>query len=203
MTSTRLTNDIRESLTNDILKHRFTADVDSIIEAQCKFAAKVYGDLFDGKTQAVMYGLPEGWLPNATDIGVQFGYVGGTHQFARLYFGGYLTGILGRLQSKPTSTTTTTKRVLSSKAHGCAKVYDPSHPLAIEFGRLKNRTKEVKEAADTAERSIKTTLNAVSTINRLVETWPEVDQFARKYDTGKPSLPALPTDHLNQLLRLA
>ena len=29
------------------------------------------------------------------------------------------------------------------------------------------------------------------------------DQFARKYDTGKPSLPALPTDHLNQLLRLA
>lgn len=202
MTSTRLTNDIRESLTNDILKHRFTADVDAIIEAQQAFAAKVYGDLFDGKTQAVIYGLPDGWFPDATDIGVQFGYAGGTNQFVRLYFGGYLTGILGRLQSKPTSTTTTTKRVLASKAHGCAKLYDPSHTLSIEYGRLKNRTAELKEAATVAERSIKTALSEVSTIKRLVDTWPEVAAFASKYDTEKPQLPSLPTDHLNELLRL-
>lgn len=201
MTSTRLTTDIRELLTRDILSHRFTADVDNLIAAQVTFADKVYHDLFDAKTELQMLALPEGWLHNATDIGVQFGYVGGPHNFTRLYFNGYVTGKLSRLQSK-SDEPKITKRVLASKIHGCAKVYDPSHRLAIEFDKIRHRTKSLRDAVETAERSVTTALNAVTTIKRLVETWPEVAEFAKKYDTEKPPLPALPTDHLNELLRL-
>lgn len=202
MTTTRLTTDIRDSLTLDILRHRFAADVDALIAVQVEFAEKVYNDLFDQTTIARMQSLPDGWLPRVHDIGAQFDYVGGANCYTRLWFSGYLTGILGRIAIKPVKTDLTKKLVTDSKASGCAKVYDPSHKLAIEFDRIRHRTKELKDAAETAERSIMIALNAVSTIKRLVETWPEIDQFARKYETGPAQMPALPTDHLNQLLRL-
>jgi hypothetical protein len=201
-TSTRLTTDIRDRLTNDILRHRFTADVDALIAVQVEFAEKVYNDLFDQTTIARMQALPDGWLPRSHDIGVQFGYTGGPHTFVRLWFGGYVRNKMNELRTKPDDTSRVTKLVTDSKSRGCAKVYDPSHKLAIEFERIRRRTRELKDAIMTAEKSIETALNAVTTTKRLVETWPEVEQFARKYETGPAQLPALPTDHLNQLLRL-
>lgn len=201
MTSTRLTTDIRNRLTNDILRHRFAADVDALIVAQGEFALKVYNDIFSANKQEAMNSLPEGWLPESHDIGAQFGYSDGGGRFARLWFSGYLTGILGRLQTRQDDGRIT-KRVLASKSHGAAKVYDPSHPLAIEFGRLRNRTKDLKSAATEAEQSVTVALNKVTTISRLIEIWPEVETFARKYEVGAPSLPALPTNTLNEMLRL-
>lgn len=202
MTSTRLTTDIREKLTLDVLRHRFAADVDALIAMQVQFAEKVYNDLFDQTTIARMQALPEGWLPRSHDIGVQFGYVGGPHRFTRLWFGGYLRGRLDYIRTKSSDTSKVTKLVLDSKARGCAKVYDTSHKLAIEYERIRNRTNDLKGAVETAEKSIMTALNAVTTIKRLVETWPEIEPFTKKYETGPAQLPALPTDHLNQLLRL-
>jgi hypothetical protein len=200
MTSTRLTNDIRESLTRDIMRHRFTADVDDLLATQAAFAMRVYDDLFNADMRTAMSALPDGWLNDSDDIGVQFGYVGGSNVYTRLWFSGYLTGSLGQLQTK--RDTKKTMRVPASKAHGCVKVYDPSHPLSKDFDRIRIRTKSLRENVDTAKRSVETALNAVTTIKRLVETWPEVAEFAKKYDTEKPQLPALPTEHLNQLLRL-
>jgi len=200
MTSTRLTNDIRESLTRDIMRHRFTADVDILLEVQAAFAKRVYDDLFNADMQTAMSALPDGWLPNANYIGVQFGYSDGSNRFTQLHFNGHLYGPLGQLQTK--RDTEKTMRVPASKAHGCVKVYDPSHPLSKDFDRIRIRTKSLRETVDTAKRSVETALNAVTTIKRLVETWPEFAEFAKKYDTEKPQLPALPTEHLNQLLRL-
>lgn len=194
---TRLTNDIREAITNDILKHRFTDDLDKLREQRAAFALKVYNDIFPTKTQEHMETLPDGWLPRSNNIGVQFGY---GHNFTRLSFNGsFDSGILVRLSTKIDNVF---KRILASKEHGCAKSYDPQHPLTQAADRLNYKRKDLADQIDVAKKSIETALSKVSSIGRLIETWPEVAQFVNKHETGKPQLPSLPTDHLNELLRL-
>lgn len=194
---TRLTNDIREAITIDILKHRYAVDVDKLREQRAVFAVKVYDDIFPTKTQEHMESLPDGWLPRRSDIGVQFGF---GHNFTRLQFNGsFGNGIFVRLSTK---TDDVFKRILASKEHGCAKNYDPTHPLAQAYDRLNYNLNDLASQVDIAKKSIEAALSKVSSIGRLIETWPEVAQFANKHETGKPQLPALPTDHLNELLRL-
>lgn len=199
--STRLTNDIRERVGLDVLVHRFRPDVDALLHDQSAFALRVYDDLFDVKTQAAMHALPEGWLPAAESIGAQFGYHGGNGRFVRLYFSGYVYGDLSRVRDK-SDNAIVVRRVPASKEHGCAKVYDSSHKLSIEFDRIRDRTKKIRENIATAKQSVTAALAAVTTVKRLIETWPEIAPFASKYETEKPQLPALPTHQLNSILDL-
>lgn len=195
---TRLTNDIRQALTTDILKHRFTADVDKLLSDQAEFARRVYEDIFDQSTRDRMNGLPEGWLSTRSSIAVQMG------AYTNLHFDGYIrSGDVSRLKTRPKERVNPTElRMPANKCGGCAKQYDPSTLLYRQHEKLEHREKELIGDVDTAKRSIIVALNAVSTVKRLIETWPEIDQFAKKYNTDKPNLPAVPTNHLNDLLRL-
>jgi len=198
---TRLTNDIRERLTRDILRHRFADDADKLRADQAAFAIKVYDDLYDRHTQSRMADLPAGWLRQTARIGARFGYDG--YSYTYVYFDGYLKSEVERVSTpRDRDRPTTTMLVQDRHSDGCAKVYDPSHQLSKEFDRLKQRESQLEADITMAKKSIETALSKVSSISRLVETWPEVAQFANKYDSGKPQLPALPTDHLNELLRL-
>ena len=192
--STRLTVSIREAITRAALSHLFADEVKALIDAKAEFAASVHEDLYKKSDRQKMDELPDGWLVNAENIGVQFGTV-----FSRVYFNGYTYGVLIKATKYKREDR---KRVLAKHSSGCAKVYDATHKLSIKHADLDGRERDLRQAYEAAERQIKAALGEVTTIKRLIETWPEIAPFAEKYETEKPSLPALPTQHLNKILDL-
>jgi len=192
--STRLTISIREEISKAALAHRFADDVKALIDAKAEFAAAVYADLYSKADRQRMDELPDGWLENAENIGVQFG-----GKYTRIYFNGYTYGQIIKATDYKREDR---RRILDKHSRGAAKVYEPSHKLCIEHDKIDQRERGLREAYDTAERHLKSALAAVSTVKRLIETWPEIAPFATKFETEKPSLPALPTQHLNKILDL-
>lgn len=192
--STRLNIDNRNAIIRDALAHRFSADVKSLIDERATFASAVYDDICKKADRLKMAELPEGWLIETDNIAVQFG-----GDFVRVNFAGKLYGDLVRATDYSRDDK---RRVLAKHANGCAKIYDATHKLASEHQRLRSKETDIKNAYKTASQSMMTALNRVSTVKKLIETWPEIAPFASRHDTGKPSLPALPTEQLNKLLDL-
>ena len=192
--STRLTNDIREAITKAALAHRFADDVKALIDAKAEFATSVWEDLYKKADRQKMAELPEGWLPEPEHIAVQFG-----QGFARVYFNGYTYGQIAQATDYRREDT---KRVMSKHKGGCAKVYEASHPLSTKHAEIEAKERDLREAYELAKRQTGAALSSVTTIKRLIETWPEIAPFAERYETEKPSLPALPTQQLNKILDL-
>lgn len=196
--SQRLTNDIREMIVVDVLIHRFRADADAFRADQAALANRVYEDIFDAKTREKMAAVPDGWLPKTTNVGVQFG---GANRYEQMYFDGHISGNIRKVATK--SDAPETFRLIPYNRHRvCAAVYEASHPLSIAHAKLEQRKATLDDQIETAKRSIEAALAAVTTVKRLIETWPEVAPFASKFDGEKPQLPALPTQHLNSILDL-
>ena len=192
--STRLNIDNRNAIIKDALTHRFNDEIKELVDMRAAFASAVYDDICKKADRQKMAELPEGWVPETDNIAVQFG-----SDFTRIYFDGHLYGDLARAT---TYKRTDKRRVLAKHSSGCAKAYDATHKLASENSRLKAKEQDLKNAYKEASRSMMTALNAVTTVKRLIETWPEIAPFASKHETGKPALPALPTGQLNKLLDL-
>ncbi|TAA49789.1 Nmad5 family putative nucleotide modification protein [Shinella sp. JR1-6] len=192
--SARLTKHIREAITKAALAHRFCDEVKSLIDAKADFGRAVYDDLYKKEDRQKMADLPAGWLPENDSFGIQFGA-----SFSRVYFSGYTYGPLMRATDYKRSDKF---RILSKHASGCAKVYDATHKLSATHEGLRSREADLKSAYDAAERQMTAALNAVTTVKRLIETWPEIAPFATKYETEAPYLPAIPTGQLNKILDL-
>jgi len=199
--ATRLTKDIRDSILTEVLRHRFQDRIEVLIADRAYFAEKVYNDIYRKADREKMEALPNGWLPNNTSIGVQFG--DGGHRYTTVLFDGAVYGEVGRVRAKTDKPRERVKRRVPYKhSHGCVKVYEPAHKLSVEHQKLEGRFDELKQDYETAKRQASAALASVSTINRLVEVWPEIEPFARKYDETPPKLPAVPTSELNKLLDL-
>ena len=192
--STRLTISIREEITKAALAHRFAEDVKALIDAKAEFAASVHADQYSKADRQRMDELPEGWLENAECVGVKFGT-----DYNRIYFNGYTYGQIAQATDYKREDR---KRLLAKHTHGCAKAYDAVHKLSSRHFELDGRERDLREAYKLAERQIKAALSEVTTIKRLIETWPEIAPFATKFENEKPTLPALPTQHLNKILDL-
>lgn len=192
--SARLTKQIREAITKAALTHRFRDEVNALIDAKADFGRAVYDDLYKKADRQKMAELPAGWLPENDGVGIQFGT-----SFSRVYFSGCVYGSIMRATDYKRSDNL---RLLSKHASGCAKVYDAVHKLSATHEGLRSREGDLKAAYDGAERQMTAALNAVTTVKRLIETWPEIAPFAAKYETEAPYLPALPTSQLNRILDL-
>lgn len=198
--STRLTNDLRESIATAVLRHRFTEPVDALIADRAAFADAVYSDIYRKADREKMEALPKGWLPECNRIGVQFGSTGRSYEIVN--FDGSFYGSLGSMRTKVKDAPSSDRRVQNRHAHGCAKVYDDQHKLSLRHEELGARQSALTAEYDAAKRQIKSALASVGTIKKLIEVWPEVAPFAMKFDEGPRNLPSLPTAKLNELLDL-
>lgn len=196
--STRLTNTTRDQITSAVLTHRFREPVDALIADRAAFAEEVYNDVYRKADREKMAALPKGWLPETNAIGVQFGDQSG---YVSLYFGGHFYGRLRSVRT-PGDEKQIERRAFSKNVHGCVKVYDADHRLAVKHTALDRRYTELKAEFEAAERQVKAALDSATTVNRLVEMWPEVEPFVRPLGTPSPKVPAIPTDQLNKLLDL-
>jgi hypothetical protein len=196
--STRLTNSIRERIATAVLTHRFREQVDALIADRAAFAEEVYNDVYRKSDREKMAAISKGWLPETTAINVQFGDSRG---YESLQFSGKIYGKLGSVKSKDDGKSIE-RRAFSKNVHGCVKVYDADHRIAKKHAEIHQRYEDLKADYEAAQRQVEAALNSATTINRLVEMWPEVEPFARSFDASPLKVPSIPTDQLNKLLDL-
>jgi hypothetical protein len=193
----KLTNYSREKIVRAVLQHRFAEAVAALVAERAAFAKAVYEDIYQLGDRRKMANLPKGWLPEVETIGVQFG---DGRSYHALSFSGAEYGSQAKMLAK--SIEGLSRRVIHSHSRGCAKVYEVTDHLSVTYRALKERSADLTKQIDDAERQTIAAINSASTVNRLIEIWPEVAPFAIKFDPAPVPLPVLPTKKLNALLDL-
>lgn len=201
MASVRLTNDLRETLLYKMLTHRFGEEIVQLVKDRAVFATKVYNDVYDETARRSMAKLPAGWLAEDRALKVKFG-----NDYSELHFDGrciYGDVLRCTPQKFRDAKSVVERRVAYNHHNGCAKVYSVREPLAIEFGQLRDRIKDIKAGIERAKGHTDPALKKFSTLQALVKEWPEIEPFAMPYIKSPPvPLPALPTQSLNELYKL-
>ncbi len=197
---TRLTNDIRNAIRQDLVEHRYGPVAKSIGDRLQEFAAKLYDKTYPPEQQELMASLPKGWLPEADHI--RFAYAG---QYHSVHFNGFSWGwsALGSLTKRGNPIT----RFVATEHDRNYNISLRDEDLTREFGQIHNDMRKLEETFSIAQRDLQTALSAFSTIEKLIEAWPEVEPFAKDYITApqkasKTLLPAVKISSLNAMLDL-
>lgn len=206
MTTARLTHNIRKALMKKLLTRAFQERAQALVERQCDFAGRVYDDALKPHLERIA-AIPEGWLQTDDDIKVSFGA-----DYAQLDFGSGLSYSIHQSLRSAGAKALTDKagnrieRRFPSKFRGkCVKVYEATHPLSEEFRNLLVEETALVAEIERAQRTTKANLGSVTTVKKLIDVWPEVEEFAKHYlDNGerKAVLPAIPRADLNAQLGL-
>ena len=205
MASTRLAVWMKEQIQARLLEHAFSIQVMDLIADQAVFARRVYDDVIPPSTQVRLEELPDGWVPQVNHVSVQFGDE--SRNVTQVDFSGRI-GVydaIARALSHGDSESVPHKgrRVPYRMKDGVVKVYEVGSKLQRDWEELTNRRVALTAKIKEAEKVIEGTLGSFTTVNALINGWPEVEPFAAKYRQQPPSqLPAVPRQHLNNLLDL-
>lgn len=91
----------------------------------------------------------------------------------------------------------------AQRAQEAVRVYDAKHPLTARYDAWKKAQDDLDAEKSKAKSSAEAVLNSVTTVKKLIEVWPEVEQFARPFAVESPSRAiALPIRELNARLGL-
>jgi hypothetical protein len=200
--SLRLTNDIREQISLAVLRHRFSAEVGTLMQQRAVLADDIYNDVYRKADRDRMESLPDGWLPTVLHASVQFGESGRSYQ--QIDFAGSFSGTLYKLRPNQSTkkSETPSRRVPKKHEYGCWKVYEASHKLAIRFDKVAATVSDLEERIRVCEKQIEQALNSVTTAAALVKAWPEVAPFVMAIIPEERKAVALPVAALNDMLKL-
>jgi hypothetical protein len=197
---TRLTNNIREAICQDVLAHRFKQPVLDLLATAKALGEDVYAFLYPSEVMEQMQALPPNFFRRNNRINV---YV--LSETIGVYFGPYISGLKG-YHSVASEQRTVPDRMIAERDY-------PSHSntLRLNPGLLK-RIEMLSQDKDRhnadyarAESQINAALGSVGSVKKLIEAWPEVAPFAAVWleeSTKKPQLPMIPVASLNALLDL-
>ena len=199
MASIRLNSIMRQNICRDLMVHRFRAELDAFIYRQASFAARVYGDVFSSEERQQMGALPDGWLPLAYYIGVQFG---GGSGYVQLQFNGRNHIPFPVLVLSSSDKEDRSCRFPTRSKGGCCKRYEQGHALTGKYEVLRGEGDILLKSIAEAKKEAEVALGSVSTVAALLRHWPEVASFAKDHCPVGDNLPALATQHLNAVFQL-
>jgi hypothetical protein len=179
----RLTVDIKNSILVAVLHHAFEKREKELIAQEHELAGLVYADVYKD-TFAKMNALPDGYLPERSDISVAFG---SKDSIAVLHMRG-----LYRCAKK-----------WHGWCDGVPKIYEHKHPLTLHYQRYAKAKDALKQERKDAERKANAVINSVTTVKRLLQVWPEAEKFIKPH-LGNSESRALtvPMIELNKALGL-
>lgn len=177
--SHRLTATARDRLREMMLEHRFKHERDELDARAARHADDVYKDIY-GRSAKKMADLPSGWLPEFSEISVQFG-----DSFTYVKF-------------------SEARRVQQRHRRAAAKIYAADHKLAVEHMAIQAARSDLYERERSASLKVSAALNRASTTKILVDIWPEASPFVDKLfaKSAPKNLPAIPVADLNKALDL-
>lgn len=182
MASQRLTNYVREAILKAALDRAFKAREEELKAEQRAFADAVYHDQYPPELLSKMKALPDGFLLTDDDFRVRFG----SNNWERVCWG--------------------ERRIIAKKHEGTAIIYDDDHALSLRFNELERKDEELCAEKTAAERNAKAVLNSVTTYNKLIEVWPEIEPLAAPFKQNEARATtfalSLPITQLNKALGL-
>ena len=176
----RLTKTMRHQIISNLIKHGFKERREVLENAERIFADTVYNDLYSDDVKAKMEAMPKGFLPSKNYLYCTFG-----DQFGKVSFG--------------------KERIIAYKHHcgNAAKVYESNSLIAQRFFRLSDHWDTLIKEEAQAESTTQGILESVSTVEKLLEAWPECRPFVEGIaPVPKPLPPALPIPEINAMLGL-
>lgn len=197
---TRLTNDIRAAISRSLVAHRFQAEVEAVSAGYAALAALAYDEIYNTETRAKMDALPEGWLPTADSISANI-----SGKRVRFYFSGYFSedavnqsGVLVARAS------VVSKRMLAKHDRCDLFTFVGGGNVDLMHSQVWSQHVRLATSIKETRAQIEGALGSVSTINKLILVWPEVEPFAKKWieEGGKSKLPAIPVSSLNAAIGL-
>lgn len=181
----RLTNYMRDSIRVELLTRRFKDEREQLSKDWTKLGEDCYRDLYPPDVLRKMKALPGSFFPSVNDLTFKFG-----GDVKQLYWG---------------EDGTTSRRVSFDHSEDVAKVYPATHPLTDRFRELNARKAKRKEQEQQLKAEINAILNSTSTVQALINKWPTVEPFARKYLQAAQKAAQLPVpvpEHLDKALDL-
>lgn len=198
---TRLTNDMRGTIVNALIEHTFDDRVAELVKERSIIALEIYALHYkrDGKR---MDDLPDGWLPTAFNI--KF-VSGGCHNVYNLNgkIGTRYSRTLSFEHLKANHPETTLKRFKHCDvSSGPLMAFDAEHPITRRIENNEALVASLHDEVLTAQKTARATLDRFTTVEKLLVDWPEIQPFIPPVAAPSPSLPALPTQHLNEMFDL-
>lgn len=194
---TKLTTSMREQIVKAVMVHRFGEIAKALVAERAAFALRVYEDVYSEADRRKMKALPEGWLPTEDDLNIQFG---DGRNYTQLTFSGSVWGEVATVLPEPLEKVWLP--IINTHRNGCAKAYEPAHSFVAEYIAIKDKTEALAVEIRSARRQAESATNTASTIGRLVEAWPEIEPFTKRFVPTPKQLPAIPTVELNALFKL-
>lgn len=197
---TRLTNTIRDAISQDVLAHRFRAPVlERLAEARV-LGDEVYAYLYPPSMLEKMRALPQQYFRTNDHIKT---YALGER--IDIYFGSYIWNLKG-YHAIETSKRKTEDRIIAQCHYPeYSNCLDLSPELRAKVENLVQQRERHNEAYNLAHSQLNASLSAIGTINNLIKLWPEVEPFCKVWmedSVKKPQLPAIPVASLNAMLDL-
>lgn len=195
----RLTNDIRDAIRSNLMRHRFKIQVTALRERSAVLADAIYNTAYPEKDRKLMSMLPEGWLDTGGHMYFSTSS-GHKHQFC---FNGCYSGIQGvHYGTSDAAENRPFAYKWRDSYHNCYALKDEALNQQVE--EFIQDVSKHNSAYKLAETQIEASLAAFSSIKKLIEAWPEVEPFAEAY-IDRPvaaSLPAKTVASLNAMLGL-
>lgn len=185
----RLTKRIREEITNAVLKHRFD-EVDTALKKQrSELALDCYRARYTAEQLRQIKDMPEGWLPKANYIAVQF--EGLRKAYTHLCFNGSISWARTESIYMP----------MPHKDVDNPMLLGAKHKLTKRYNALEDKQELRDSQYVEVTQSVHTLLTSVQTVKKLVETWPEVEPFI-PYVAPKAAVPMVDIKRINEQLGL-
>ena len=194
----RLTNAMLDRIRVSLIKHRFGKEEEALEAEATAIGPRLYDTLM-GEHKATALALPDGFVKRSSIM--QLRLLGVESYFSHAWDG------RGSLRLSTVACRDSTfvlpddvpMPVYSSWPYNLAR----TDPLFVEIADLNLRAAKLVKARKEMNGKLTATLGAFTTVNKLVEAWPEVLPFCPSTsEFAAPFLPAVPTDELNKALNL-
>lgn len=201
----RLTQQMKEDMTKAAMKHAFTEKVKALVTDRAEWMERLYERIYPKSLRDRMYALPRGYVHEDDDIKFMVGATTNQVPFNGWAIGHSYNSKLSWAKLGNVRPNTVMKRMSESHARGgsIAIVLEATDPMAVEWEKLENRSKDLASAYSSTQQAIKVALDQCTTVKSLIKAWPEFEPFAKPYDLpDKRRLPVVQTSKLNKLLDL-
>lgn len=181
MAAIRLTKDTRYILVSRIIEHGFSEAGTALLKEEYDLGLEVYNYAHPEKYRKLMAQFPAGYFGTDDDI-----YLHVDGEYHKLAFGKRLPFPASRGQSK-TEVSITSGEPLGSRV--------------LDFVRRKTKHFEERKTAHSAAYGV---VNSVDTLQKLLEVWPEITEFAKDILAKEKAVTSLavPIKNLNDMLKL-
>lgn len=203
---TKMTNEIRKAVVRDILVYRYQKAMQALIVERQKLTVEVWEACFSKDKQKLLREAPSSFFYKSSNFNVQVS--GRTLQF-------YTSGdFVDRDSYNPKFQPTFYNQIKGKvpppdplplpykSIHGTVGVIDSGTPLAERVMDVFNRSDTFEKEMATARAELYAALDSFTTVEKMIQIWPDVEKFAKPFIARPTFLPATQINRMNTLLKL-